>query len=48
MTSYSEPEPGPKSDWLPLPVPEFILGNFVVRVLAAVLCILLMGWVATR
>jgi hypothetical protein len=50
MTGYSEPEPDsePATDRLPLPVPEFSLGNMVIRVIAAILCFLLMGWVATR
>ena len=49
-TGYSEPEPDPEptTDRLPLPVPEFNWRNAALRVLAAILCILLMGWVATR
>ena len=49
MTGYPEPEqPESATDWLPLPAPEFDKRNFVIRVIAAILCVLLMGWVATR
>lgn len=50
MTNYSEPEAEQEStpDRLPLPVLEFNLRNVAIRVIAALLCILLMGWVATR
>jgi hypothetical protein len=49
-TGYSvpEPDPEPTTDRLPLPVPEFNWRDAAFRVLAAVLFILLMRWVATR
>jgi hypothetical protein len=46
MSSHFLPEhdPEPETDRLPLPVPEFSWRNTAIRLGAAFLCFLLMGW----
>ena len=48
MTDYSDSDADRESGAgrLPLPEPEFNPGNIAIRVAAAILCVLLMWWMA--